>query len=435
MAKEVVMPRLAAGMEIAPVTKWLKREGESVVKGEPLFEVESDKVVTEVEAPVDGVVARLVVAEGTDVEVGTVVAIIAEPGESVATTASASSAAPAVSQPAGSTAAATGNGRDGGAAVAVATPPVTAQPTTPSGRIFSSPRARLVAREKGIDLSLVRGTGPGGRIMEKDVLRAAAELAAGAVAAAAGAAAAASLAPAPAAPELPAADGWRDIPLAGVRRVIADRMSRSRQTAADVVLTVEVDMGEAAKLRAQGNAEWEKVHGLRMTYTDIIVKAVARALIEHPRMNAALVDGQIREYQSVHVGVAVALEEGLIVPVIRNADRKSLLEIARNLRDLGDRARRNALNRDEVTGSTFTITNMGMYGTEIFTPVINPPECAILGVGQIAERAVVREGTVVIRPTMWLSLSFDHRITDGVPAARFLSRVKQLLESPFLLFV
>jgi pyruvate dehydrogenase E2 component (dihydrolipoamide acetyltransferase) len=189
------------------------------------------------------------------------------------------------------------------------------------------------------------------------------------------------------------------------------------------------------KLREQVGAEWVKLHGFKVTYTEVIVKAVAKALREYPRLNSSLTETGLVEHPEVNVGVAVALDDGLIVPVVRNADGKSLLEIARTVKDLGERARKNQLSRDDLTGGTFTVTNLGTLGVETFTPIINWPECAILGVGRIAERAVVRDGQIVARPTMWLSLTFDHRIVDGAPAAQFLSRVQRLLESPYLLFV
>jgi pyruvate dehydrogenase E2 component (dihydrolipoamide acetyltransferase) len=232
-----------------------------------------------------------------------------------------------------------------------------------------------------------------------------------------------------------APDEYRAIRLAGMRRAIAEKMSLSQRTTAAVTLTAEVDMTEAAKLREQASAEWAKGGRGKLTYTDVVVKAVARALREHPRLNSRLVGDEIREMRAINVGVAVALEEGLIVPVVRDADAKSLGEVSEAIRGLADRARRSALSPEDVGGGTFTVTNLGPQGVEVFTPIVNWPECAILGVGRIAERAVARGGRVEARPTMWLSLVFDHRIADGAPAALFLARVKELLEAPYLLFV
>jgi pyruvate dehydrogenase E2 component (dihydrolipoamide acetyltransferase) len=233
----------------------------------------------------------------------------------------------------------------------------------------------------------------------------------------------------------PPPSAGRAVKLAGMRKAIAERMSRSQVETAAVTLTAEVDMAEAAKLREQASAEWARAGRPKLTYTDVVVKAVARALRDHPRLNSRLADGEIRESSAINVGVAVALDEGLIVPVVRDADAKSLGEVSAQIRDLAERARRNALSPDDVAGGTFTVTNLGAQGVEVFTPIINWPECAILGVGRIAERAVARDGRVEARPTMWLSLTFDHRIVDGAPAAAFLARVKELLEAPYLLFV
>ena len=413
MAVEVKLPKLAASMDDGVISKWLKAVGESVKKGEPLFEVESDKVTTEVEAPVDGILQRIVVPEGEKIDVGTVLAVIAGRDETVPETNGGGSHA--------ASAAITGS-------VAVASPSsVLAAP--PATKIFVTPRARKVADELGVDLNRVKGTGPGGRILERDVLAVGPSTTAPSP----------EVVPPPVVPVAPPVAtpvaASTPLPLAGMRRVIAERMVRSQQTVAEVTLTQEADVAEVMKLREQVSAEWQKQHGFKVSPTDVIIKAVARALREHPRLNSSLTDAGIQDHSEVNVGVAVALDEGLIVPVIRNADQKSLLDIAKNVRDLSERARKNQLGRDDLTGGTFTVTNMGMLGVEAFTPIINWPECAILGVGRIADRAVVRDGQVVARPTLWLSLTFDHRIVDGAPAAVFLSRVRQLLESPYLLFV
>lgn len=420
MPTPVRMPQLSLTMTEGMIGKWLKREGERVARGEPLYEVETDKVINEVEAPVSGVLRRIVVSEGESAPVQGVIAEI----ESDASY---------------------GGGEGGGAAAdaeeprgaTVESPPAAssrseAPPASAEARIFVSPRARRIAEERGLDLQQVVGSGPGGRVMEKDVERALGERREPAVAPEPAVPPAAP--PPPVAPP-PAPDEYRAIRLAGARKTIAERMVRSQQTTAAVTLTAEVDMAEATKLREQASAEWAKAGRPKLNYTDIVVKAAARALREHPRLNSRLVDGEIREARSVNVGVAVALEEGLIVPVVRDADSKPLGEVSAAIRDLADRARRNALSPEEVAGGTFTVTNLGAQGVEIFTPIINWPECAILGVGRIAERAVARAGSVEARPTMWLSLAFDHRIVDGAPAAVFLARVKELLEAPYLLFV
>jgi pyruvate/2-oxoglutarate dehydrogenase complex dihydrolipoamide acyltransferase (E2) component len=292
--------------------------------------------------------------------------------------------------------------------------------------VIASPAARRLARELAVELSGLRGSGPGGRIIERDVQ----------AAHAAPALARPTASPPAAAASVPAAaTAGRTIALAGMRRVIADRMLHSQTTNATVTVTLEADMHEATNLRQQLIGEWEAREGVRITFGDVIVKSVARALVEHPRLNASLRDDQIVQHADVHVGVAVALDDGLIVPVVRHADRKSLLEIGRETKDLGERARAGRLGIPEVTGGTFTVTNLGTYGVDAFTPIINPPECAILGVGKIAQKPVARDGVVVIRPTMCLSLTFDHRVVDGAPAALFLRRVQEILEKPYLIFV
>lgn len=407
-------------MEDGVISKWLKAVGEPVQRGEPLFEVESDKVTTEVEAPTDGVLRQIVVGEGQKIDVGTVLAVIAAPGEATG----GESAKPAAN-PASHAATTNGGAKDAGTAVATASAP----PAAPAvaEKIFITPRARKVAQELGVDITLIKGTGPSGRILERDIVAAAPS----ATVPAAPQPATPPPAPTPVQPPvvLPS------LPLSGIRRTIAERMVRSQQTVAEVTLNAEVDMAEVVKLRGQVSAEWQKLHGFKVTYTEVIVKAVAKALREYPRLNSSLTETGLVEHPEVNVGVAVALDDGLIVPVVRNADGKSLLEIARIVKDLGERARKNQLSRDDLIGGTFTVTNLGTLGVENFTPIINWPECAILGVGRIAERAVVRDGQIVARPTMWLSLTFDHRIVDGAPAAQFLSRVQRLLESPYLLFV
>jgi pyruvate dehydrogenase E2 component (dihydrolipoamide acetyltransferase) len=421
VAIEVKLPQLAASMADGIISKWLKQVGDAVKRGEPLFEVESDKVTTEVESPVDGILHEIVVGEGKRVDVGVVLAVIG----------SADDAIPAAS---------------GAAAVAATTPILAAIAASPTPsveapaaeKIFITPRARKSADELGVDINRVKGTGPGGRILERDIQAFVPAVAVAppqvpATAAAPPPVPATTAAPARAAGPVP--ESGTLLPLVGMRRTIADRMVHSQRTVAGVTLTAEVDVAEVVKLRDQVSGEWERQHGFKLSYTEVIVKAVARSLREHPNLNSSLTDEGIRLHSEVNVGIGVAVDDGLIVPVVRNADQKSLVEIAQAVRDVSDRARKGQLSRDDVGEGTFTISNMGMLGVESFTPIINWPECAILGVGRIAERAVVRDGQIVARPTMWLSLTFDHRIVDGAPAAKFLARIRQLLESPYLLFV
>jgi pyruvate dehydrogenase E2 component (dihydrolipoamide acetyltransferase) len=455
MATQITLPRLSPGMNEASVARWLKKAGDTVKNGEALFEVETEKVATEVPAPADGILT-IVVPEGKTVAIGTVLAVIAEPGEKVdvpgAAPAAAVAPAAAPTTPAASPAAPAAAPATTPAAPAAAPSAVPAAPAAPppsvavigangpaaEGRIVASPAARRLARELGVDMVGLRGSGPGGRIIERDVQAAHAAPRPAAVAAPVAPAPSAPLAPAPAAPTpgaAIAAVAARTVALTGMRRVIADRMLQSQNTNATVTLTLEVDMSEATTLRQQLIGEWEKSQGVRVTYGDLIVKAVTKALLEHPRLNATIRGDQIVEQSEVHMGVAVALDDGLVVPVIRNVERKSLLDISRETRDLAERARANRVGVAEISGGTFTITNLGTYGIDSFTPIINPPECAILGVGKITQKPVARDGQVVIRPMMWLSLTFDHRVVDGAPAAQFLKRVQDVLEKPYLIFV
>ena len=378
MVTRVVMPRLSLTMKEGTVVQWFKKEGEPVKKGEPLVEVLSEKVTYDVEAPASGVLRKILAAEGTDVPVAGTLGIIAEPDEPL----------PEIEEI---------------AAPAVPAPPERIEEVAPlpemvkevRKRVPASPAAKRLAREYGIDLTKVRGSGPEGRIVEADVRQYIEE----------------ELALAPRVREV--------IPLKGIRKTTAERVSLSARTAPHSTITMEVDMSNAAKLREE----------MKVSYTDILVKAVAQALEEHRILNSTLEHEQIKIYEDVNIGVAVATERGLVVPVIHNANKKSLMQIALTLKELVEKAREGKLSREDLTGGTFTITNLGMYGVETFIPIINPPEAAILGVGKVTEKPVVVDNKIKIKPVMYLSLSFDHRIVDGAPAARFLQRVKQILES------
>lgn len=377
MVTKVVMPRLSLTMKEGTVVQWFKKEGEPVKKGEPLVEVLSEKVTYDVEAPASGILRKILAVEGVDVPVAGTLGIIAEPDEPL----------PEIEE------------------VAVALPPERIEEVAPlpekevvkkvRERVLASPAAKRLAREYGIDLAKVKGSGPEGRIVEVDVKRYLEE----------------ETALAPRVREI--------IPLTGIRKTTAERVSLSARTAPHSTVTMEVDMSNAVKLR-------EKT---QVSYTDILVKAVARALEEQRGLNSTLEREQIKIYEDINIGVAVATEKGLVVPVIRNANKKSLTQVASTLKELVEKARVGRLTREDVTGGTFTITNLGMYGVEMFIPIINPPEAAILGVGKVAEKPVIINKEIKIKPIMYLSLSFDHRIVDGAPAARFLQRVKQILES------
>ncbi|UCH69735.1 MAG: 2-oxo acid dehydrogenase subunit E2 [Candidatus Bathyarchaeota archaeon] len=360
MVTKVMMPRLSLTMKEGTVVQWFKKEGESVEKGEPVVEVLSDKVTFEVEAPASGVVRKILAEEGTDVPVAETLAIITAPEEELPD------------------------------AKAVAKVPV----EKVEKRIIASPAAKRLAREYGLDLAQVEGTGPEGRIVEEDVTRFINETTV-----------------TPKVKEV--------IVLTGIRKTAAERISLSARRAPHSTITMEVDMSNATKLRKES----------QLSYTDLLVKAVASALEEHPIMNSTLEEDQIKIFEDVNVGVAVATEKGLIVPVIRNADKKDPKEISLALKELVEKARAGKLTQEEMSGGTFTITNLGMFGVDIFTPIINPPETAILGVGRVTKKPAVVDREIVAKPVMKMSLSFDHRVVDGVPAAQFLQKIKQTLES------
>jgi pyruvate dehydrogenase E2 component (dihydrolipoyllysine-residue acetyltransferase) len=420
MATEVVLPKLGLTQDEGTIVRWIKPEGSRVAKGEPLFEVLTDKATIEVEAPASGVLLRILVPEGATAPVATPIALIGEPGERGAAAAPPRAAAPAAarsSQPAAS--AVESKVAPAPAATAASAGAAAGTVTPRDGRVRISPRARVLAASHGIDLRAVRGSGPDGRIIERDVQRAV-EAGTRGTGAAAGA---------PAASAVPAAVSAR------LRAVIARRMTESLQSTAQLTLTTEADMAEAARLREEVGAELERRGAARPTYTDLIVRAVAIALRDHPRLNARWTDGGARQLPDIHIGVAVALDEGLVVPVIRHTDRTALAEISAALRDLSERARGFRLKPGEMEGGTFTVTNLGMYDVDTFTPILNPPEAAILGAGRVHRRPVAVGDRVEVRPVMALSLTFDHRVVDGAPAAQFLQRVKHVLEHPYLLLL
>jgi len=376
LVTRVLMPRLSLTMTEGTVAQWFKKEGDAVKKGEPLVEVLSEKVTYEVEAPASGVLRKILAEKGTDVPVAGTLGLITVPGEEL----------PEIEVVA--------------AVPAIKTEEAMAMPERKvlervKERIIASPAAKRLASEHGIDLTQVMGTGPQGRIIEEDVKS--------------------FIEKVKTMPQV-----REVIPLTGIRKTAAERVSLSARTAPHTTITMEVDVSNAAELR-------EKIG---VSYTDILVKATAKALVEHPIMNSTLENDKIKVFAEINVGVAVATEGGLIVPVIRNADRKLLTEIASTIEELVEKAKQGRLAKEELAGGTFTITNLGMYGVDVFTPIINPPETAILGVGRVVEKPIVVDEQIVARPTMQLSLSFDHRVVDGAPAAKFLQKVKQNVESP-----
>ena len=444
MAKVVVMPKLGLTMTEGTVSKWLKKTGDAVNQGEPLFEVETDKLTNTIEASASGVLRHLFVEEGVTVPVLAQVAVIAGADEDISALLGGSAPAPAAeAAPAPAAAAAPAEKKAG-------------------GRVIASPAAKKLAKEKGIDLALVTGTGPNGRITEDDVKN---YTPAPAPAPAPASAPAAEEAPKVKASPLAAAvaadlgldlekigakdrvlaedilrylestrekagDAPREelVPMNGMRKAIAKNMLNSHMTSPTVTANLSVDMSAMKAYREQLKAKEIKV-----SYTDLLVKFVARALTEFPLLNCSVEDNKIRYKHYVNMGVAVALDNGLVVPNVTDADKKSLTEISSEIRELAKLAREGGLPMEKLRGGTFTITNLGMYGVESFTPIINQPEVAILGVTTMEDRAVVRGGEIVIRPMMTLSLTFDHRVVDGSVAAEFLQRVKTLLENPALM--
>jgi pyruvate dehydrogenase E2 component (dihydrolipoamide acetyltransferase) len=416
MAVEVKLPRLGQGMEAGTIVRWLKSEGEQVAKGEPLYELDTDKVTQEVEAEADGVLLKIVVPDG-EVDVGTTVAVIGAEGEEVSIEAPApASPAPEEKREDGAKSDASEaptdkvSQGDGGADVSSETEPEV--PSGAGGRVKASPLARRIARERGIDLASLRGTGPDGRIVAEDVERAQAP--------APGAPAQASGAPA----EIEVVE------LNSIRRTIARRLTEAWE-APVFQLTVTADASELVMTRERMLALGGEAQ-VKPTVNDVLTRVVAAALLRHRAVNALFVDGQIRRYPTANVGIAVATENGLVVPVIRDADRRSVAEIAGVRADLVSRARDGKLQLQDLEEGTFTISNLGMYGVDEFVAVLNPPQVAILAVGAIAERPVVVDGDLEIVPTLTMTLTCDHRAIDGSEGAEFLRTVKAFVEAPAL---
>ena len=380
MPTNVLLPQWGMNMQEGTVIRWLKQPGDAVSEGEPLAEIETAKINSELEAPASGVLAHVAVPEGATVGVGSVLAIIGAPGEEVAPPPPQAPSRPSVA--------------------AVPSAPQQAAPARPSGAAVQVvPAARRLAREHGIDLDRVQGSGPGGRIVEADV--------AAAIAA-------------------PSAEGAL---LTGMRKAIAESMMESVRTTAPVTLMVEADITEAARLREELVGRWRS-EGTRPLALSLLVKAVARALVGNPDLNATLAGGRLHRHQEVAIAFAVAVPDGLILPVVRSAHERSLLELNRDLLDLASRARKGALTPSELTGATFIITDLGGLEVDTFTPILVPPQVAILGVGRELEKPVVRDGQIVVRSMLALSLTFDHQATDGAPSGRFLQDVKRGLEDP-----
>jgi pyruvate dehydrogenase E2 component (dihydrolipoamide acetyltransferase) len=405
MATKVVMEALSPTMEEGRLVEWKKGEGEPVAVGDVLAEVETDKAVMELVARAGGTLLKQVVPAGTTVPVSQLVALIGEPGEQVPAETNGKESAAKPKKPSDAQAA---------EPAAVPRPPAspTAQPPQSGGRVKASPLARRIAEERGIDLSSVPGTGPEGRVVLRDLETA-------------------RPAPAGVTPRVMPRTGdgaaYTDTPLSQIRKTIAKRLVQSNGPVPTFYLTTEVDMDRVWDAREALKALGD---GPKVSFNDIIIKAVASALRQHPECNAWWQDDHIRYWNEVHVSMAVAVEEGLITPVIRHADLKTLRQIAAETQDLASRARERRLKPEEYSGGTFSVSNLGMLDIVEFTAIINPPEAGIVAVGRIAQIPVAHEGTMALRRRMRLTMSCDHRVIDGATGARFLQTLKAMLENP-----
>jgi pyruvate dehydrogenase E2 component (dihydrolipoamide acetyltransferase) len=426
MATKVFMEALSPTMEEGRLVSWLKQEGDAVKSGEVLAEVETDKAVMELTARGDGVLSKQVVAAGTTAAVGTLVGIIAEASEDIAALlGGAASSAPAASAPAATAAPTAPASTPARPAVptpaAPAAPPAPPAPPAPAGRALVSPLARRLADESGVSLGAVQGSGPGGRIVKRDIEEA---LARGPVGVAPAAA------PRPAAP-VRTGEAFEDIPLTQIRKTIAKRLSESIGPIPTFYLTAEFDLTRVAEMRTAALALGD---GFKVSFNDVILKAVATALTQHPDVNAHWLGDRIRRFGGVHLGMAVATDDGLIVPVIFDADQKGLREISAESKSLAKKARERKLKPEEFTGSSFSVSNLGMMQIDQFTAIINPPEVGILAIGAIEEKVVVgADGAFTVQPRLRVTLSCDHRAVDGAVGAAFLQTLRRLIENPLLL--
>jgi len=433
------MPKLSPTMEEGQLSRWLKKEGDKVSMGEPLAEIDTDKATMEMQALANGVLRKILINEGESAPLGQPIAIIGEPDEDISAlltdgngkAAQASAAAP---EKAPETAPAEKPSESRTTPASQAAPPAKAtavalQPARDDGRQLVSPIAARMAADAGVNLKSLQGSGPGGRIVKRDVESAVAK---GPASGTATAKLRVGLARPDATGAVYGPSGYRDEPLSEMRRTIARRLVTSLGPVPHFFLTSQIDMDRAADMRRAIN---ELNPDIKLSINDIVIKVAAAALIQHPQVNASFQDKTVRYYEHTDIGVAVATENGLITPVVRAADAKSLLEIASEIRELAERARARKLKPEEYTGATFSISNLGMFGIDEFTAVINPPEGAILAVGAMAPSPVVKENQIVIRETMRVTMSCDHRVIDGAIGAQFLRTFKQIMENPLYLFL
>ena len=426
------MPKLSPTMEEGQISRWLKKEGDKVSMGEPLAEIDTDKATMEMQALANGVLRKILINEGQAAPLGQLIAVIGEPDEDIASVLAEAPAAPkqeqkkpepAQEKPAEQPAPAQAKAAAASSASAPRTVDNGRQPqavTSNSGRLIVSPLAARMAAEAGIDLRSLQGTGPGGRIVKKDIETAL------------------SGPKTEAAPsyqrvvQQAGASAYRDEPAREIRKTIARRLVTSIGPVPHFFLTTDIEMDRAAEMRRGINA---LDPDLKISINDIIIKVTAAALLQHPQVNASFQEKIVRYYEHADIGVAVAIEDGLITPVVRAADQKSLSQIAAEVRELAERARSRKLKPEEYTGATFSISNLGMFGIDEFTAVINPPEGGILAVGAMTAKPVVRDNEIVIRQMMRVTMSCDHRIIDGATGAKFLQTFKKILENPLYLVV
>ena len=444
------MPKLSPTMEEGQISRWLKNEGDKVSMGEPLAEIDTDKATMEMQALGSGVLRKILLKEGESVPLGQIIAVIGEPDEDISAlleqaSAGAQTQTDAQKQPPAEeqTAAAPQEQK------APTSEPQPAPPSSGNGaqaakgdgqgndRLIVSPLAARMAAEAGINLRSLTGSGPGGRIVKRDIEAA---MSAGQQSAEAGASQAPqrhlrAVQPGTQPAEQPPVEGaspYRDEPTSVMRQTIARRLVTSIGPVPHFFLTTEIEMDRVAEMRRSIN---ELDAELKISINDVIIKVAAAALIQHPQVNASFQDRNVRYYERADIGVAVAIEDGLITPVVRSADQKSLSQIAGEVRELAERARSRKLLPEEYTGATFSISNLGMLGIDEFTAVINPPEAAILAIGAVTAKAVVRDGQVTVRQMMRVTMSCDHRVIDGATGARFLQTFKRILENPLLMIV
>jgi 2-oxoglutarate dehydrogenase E2 component (dihydrolipoamide succinyltransferase) len=424
MPTNIVMPQMGESIFEGTITKWLKKEGETVKRDEALFEISTDKIDTEIQASVGGVLSKILMPEGSKVPIHTVVAIIEEAGGG-------SAPAPAAAKPAAATPAAAPAPRPEPVAVAVG-----AGVPGDGGRVFASPLVRRIARQENVDLKQLEGSGWKGRITKKDIedfigKGGPATAAPTAPAAPAARPAAPTPAAAPSAPARPAFAGGmtKVVPMTNMRAKIAEHMVKSKATSAHVTTCHQVDVTTISAIREREKADYETVYGTKLTLTHFFAGAVVQVLKEFPLLNASIDGTNVVYHNYINLGMAVAVPEGLIVPVIKNCEEKSFLGMVRGINDVAERAKTKKLTIDDIQGGTFTVTNPGPYGAAMFTPIINQPQVAILGIGSVEKRPVVVNDAIAIRSMVYLCLSFDHRIVDGIDAEKFMARLREIIQT------